>query len=455
MAPALAPTIEDAAAILRRFPSVSTAGAVDSVTDLAIRVEDRIGALEVGARVEIETVGGGLAAEVVGVSRGAALCLPFGPVSGVRRGARVAFNQASAAISPSNAWLGRVVDGFGRPVDGKGPIASGSTPRELRASPPPAALRERLGAPVDFGVKALDAFCPARVGQRLGIFSGSGVGKSALLAMIARNTSCDVAVIALIGERGREVREFIEDYLGPEGLARTVVIVATSDEPAMMRREAAYLALTVGEYFRDRGAHVLCLMDSLTRVAAAQREIGLAAGEPPTAKGYTPSVFSLLPKLLERAGAGVAGSGAMTGIFTVLVEGDDHDEPIADAARAILDGHIVLDRRIAERGRFPAVDILKSVSRSMNTAAPGPVQVAARKARALASVFEDMREMIRIGAYRPGANEEVDAAIAFNSRLEEFLAQDRGACVGAAQSGDFLIEILEEAEGADAGTAGR
>lgn len=451
MALALAAGADDAAAILRRFPPVSNSGAVDSVTDLAIRVEDRLGALEVGARVEIETVGGDLAAEVVGVSRGAALCLPFGPVGGVRRGARVAFNQAAAAISPSRAWLGRVVDGFGRPVDGKGPIAPGSAPCDLRASPPPAALRERLGAPVEFGVKALDAFCPARVGQRLGIFSGSGVGKSALLAMIARNTSCDIAVIALIGERGREVREFIEDYLGEEGLARSVVIVATSDEPAMMRREAAYLALTVGEYFRDRGAHVLCLMDSLTRVAAAQREIGLAAGEPPTAKGYTPSVFSLLPKLLERAGAGTAGSGAVTGVFTVLVEGDDHDEPIADAARAILDGHVVLDRRIAERGRFPAVDILKSVSRSMNSAAPGALQAAARKARSLASVYEDMREMIRIGAYRAGANEEVDRAIAFNGRLEEFLSQERSACVSAAQSAEGLLRILEEIERNQAG----
>lgn len=449
MAPALAFHPDDARATLRRFPPVSTSGAVDSVSDLAVRVEDRLGVLEVGARVEIETVGGGLAAEVVGVSRGAALCLPFGSVSGVRRGARVAFNQASATVSPSNGWLGRVVDGFGRPVDGKGPILCGAVPRELRASPPPAALRERLGAPVEFGVKALDAFCPARVGQRLGIFSGSGIGKSALLAMIARNTACDVAVIALIGERGREVREFIEDYLGEEGLARSIVIVATSDEPAMMRREAAYLALTVGEHFRERGAHVLCLMDSLTRVAAAQREIGLAAGEPPTAKGYTPSVFSLLPKLLERAGAGIAGAGAMTGVFTVLVEGDDHDEPIADAARAILDGHIVLDRRIAERGRFPAIDILKSVSRSMSAGPLSPAHEAARKARSLASVFEDMREMIRIGAYRSGANEEVDRAIAFNSRLEAFLAQDLSACVGAPQSGRALFEILDEIEASE------
>lgn len=427
---------------LRRSGPVACSGAVDSVTDLAIRVEDRLGALEVGARVEIETAAGGFTAEVVGVSRGGAICLPFGAVDGVRRGARAAFMAASAAIAPSGAWLGRVVDGLGRPVDGKGPIVSGRVPRDLRAAPPPAALRERLGPPAEFGVKALDVFCPARVGQRLGIFSGSGVGKSALLAMIARNTACDVAVIALVGERGREVREFIEDNLGPEGLARSVVIVATSDEPAMMRREAAFLAMTVGEHFRDAGAHVLCLMDSLTRVAAAQREIGLSAGEPPTVKGYTPSVFSLLPKLLERAGAGTAGAGAVTGIFTVLVEGDDHDEPIADAARAILDGHIVLDRRIAERGRFPAIDILKSVSRSAFDAPGSRSLSVAREARALASVYEDMREMIRIGAYKAGANPEVDAAIAFQARLETFLAQAREEKVSAATAQSDLAAML-------------
>lgn len=438
-----APSLDEARALLRRFGPVSAFGAVDSVTDLAIKVEDRLGVLEIGARVEVETVSGPLAAEIVGVGQGEATCLPFGSVGGVRRGARVIFNSTAGAIRPSAAWLGRIVDGFGRPVDGKGPIVQGSSSRDLRASPPPAALRERLGAPVEFGVKALDAFCPARVGQRLGIFSGSGVGKSALLAMIARNTVCDVAVIALIGERGREVREFVEDNLGPEGLARSVVIVSTSDEPAMMRREAAFLAMTIGEYFRDRGAHVLCLMDSLTRVAIAQREIGLAAGEPPTAKGFTPSVFSLLPRLLERAGAGRAGTGAVTGVFTVLVEGDDHDEPIADAARAILDGHIVLDRRIAERGRFPAIDILKSISRSLNAANAAQLQEASRRARALASVYEDMREMIRIGAYQRGANKEVDCAIEFHSKLENFLMQDREAAVNAKETEYRLLEILD------------
>lgn len=439
-----APAPEAIRETLRRFPPVSAGGAVDSVTDLAVIVEDRVGALEIGARVEIETVSGGLDAEVVGLRQGAAVCLPFGGVGGVRRGAAVRFRAGASAVRPSSAWLGRIIDGLGRPVDGKGPLAHGMAPRNLRAGPPPAALRERLGEQVEFGIKALDAFCPARKGQRLGVFSGSGVGKSALLAMIARNTACDVAVIALIGERGREVREFIEDYLGDEGLARSVVIVATSDEPAMMRREAAFLAMTVGEHFRDEGKHVLCLMDSLTRVAAAQREIGLASGEPPTAKGYTPSVFSLLPKLLERAGSGALGAGAVTGVFTVLVEGDDHEEPIADAARAILDGHVVLDRRIAERGRFPAVDILKSVSRSMSAAADSRMAMASREARALAAVYDDMKEMVRIGAYRPGANEEVDRAISFHSRLETFLSQERSACVNVSETGEMLLNMLSE-----------
>ncbi|MFN0022777.1 MAG: FliI/YscN family ATPase [Parvularculaceae bacterium] len=398
-------------------------GAVCSVTDLAIEIEDRLGALQLGARVEIETGSDTLAAEIVGVTARNAVALPYGDVAGVKRGARVRFESASAVVAPCRAWLGRIVDGLGRPADGKGALSGFGSPRDVRAGPPPAALRDRLGPRVDFGVKALNAFCPARAGQRLGIFSGSGIGKSTLLSMIARNTACDVNVIALIGERGRELREFVEDSLGPDGLARSVVVVATSDEPAMMRREAAFLALTIAESFRDGGAHVLCLMDSLTRVAAAQREIGLAAGEPPTAKGYTPSVFSLLPKLLERAGPGLAGAGAVTGVFTVLVEGDDHDEPIADAARALLDGHIVLDRRIAERGRFPAIDILKTVSRSAQGALDADEYDLVRRARLLASEFEDVRDMLRIGAYQRGASLETDQAIEFHARLERFLTQ--------------------------------
>lgn len=438
-------------ALLRRSGPIAFAGAVSSVTDLAIEVEDRLGALEVGARVEIETVAEILVAEIVGVSGGVAVAMPFGDVAGVKRGARVRFTSPSAAIAPSRAWLGRIVDGLARPADGRGPLPAFGPLRDVRASPPPAALRNRLGPRVDFGVKALNAFCPARAGQRLGVFSGSGIGKSTLLSMIARNASTGVNVIALVGERGRELREFVEDSLGADGLARSVVVIATSDEPAMMRREAAFLAMTIAESFRDAGAHVLCLMDSLTRVASAQREIGLAAGEPPTAKGYTPSVFSLLPKLLERAGPGVAGSGAITGVFSVLVEGDDHDEPIADAARALLDGHAVLDRRIAERGRFPAVDILKTVSRSAQGVLEPDEFELARTARALASEFEEVRDMLKIGAYRRGANPATDAAIDYCARLEALLSQREGSAVSVAETFAALRAIAPpSAEGAAA-----
>ncbi len=432
------------------FDPVSIEGSVISISGLGVEIDDRLGALEINARVEIETARGGLLGEVAGFKGGAAFALPFGALDGVRRGARVRFLKRGGGVRPSHAWLGRVVDGLGRPIDGKGPLAPGPVLCALRAAPPPAPLRARLGPRVDFGVKALNAFTPARRGQRLGVFSGSGVGKSALLGMIARNTVCDFSVIALIGERGREVRDFIEDHLGPEGLARSIVVVATSDEPAMMRREAGYLALTLAEHFRGEGAHVLCLMDSLTRIAMAQREIGLAAGEPPATKGYTPSVFSLLPALVERAGPGLDGDapgfapGFVTGVFTVLVEGDDHDEPVADAARAILDGHIVLDRRIAERGRFPAIDILRSISRAMPGALDADQAQLIAQVKTAAAAYSDMRELIRIGAYRAGANMEVDRAIALHPKLEAFLAQDMSERIEAKETFSLLRAIFEE-----------
>lgn len=431
--------------LARDFNPFFAAGVVASVSGLGVEVCDKLGLLDIGARIEIETSSGGLIAEVVGLSEGRALALPFGALEGVRRGARVKFFNVGASVRPSKKWLGRIVDALGRPIDGGGVIEEGHRAYPLRAAPPSAPLRARLGAPVDFGVATLNAFAAARVGQRLGVFAGSGVGKSALLSMIARNTACDAAVIALIGERGREVREFIEDSLGADGLARSVVIVATSDEPAMMRREAAYLAMTLSEYFRDDGAHVMCLMDSITRIASAQREIGLAAGEPPASRGFPPSVFSLLPKLLERAGPGVeahGGTGFVTGAFSVLVEGDDHDEPVADAARAILDGHIVLDRRIAEQGRFPAVDILKTVSR-MSLEDIDPERAAlVNRARALASIYEDMRELIRIGAYQPGTNADVDRAVAFQADLDAFLTQARDAVVTIDETFSALAQIV-------------
>ena len=285
----------------------------------------------------------------------------------------------------------------------------------------------------------------------MGIFSGSGVGKSVLLSMLARYTASDVAVIGLIGERGREVQEFIEDDLGEEGLARSIVVVATSDESALMRRQAAYMTLSLSEYFRDRGERVLCLIDSITRFAMAQREIGLSCGEPPTTKGYTPTVFSELPRLLERAGPGLVGSGSITGLFTVLVDGDDHNEPIADAVRGILDGHIVMDRAIAERGRFPAIDVLKSVSRTMPKCNTGEEQGLVTAARRQLATYEDMAELIRLGAYRRGTDPTVDEAIHYYPKIEAFLAQQKEEHTDLANCYRSLADILSNTEGLDPG----
>jgi flagellum-specific ATP synthase len=311
---------------------------------------------------------------------------------------------------------------MGEPIDGKGPLAQGASPMSFRNQPPPAHSRKRVGAPLDLGVRALNTFLTCCRGQRMGIFAGSGVGKSVLLSMLARNVDAAVTVIGLVGERGREVQEFLQDDLGEEGLARSVVVVATSDEPALMRRQAAYLTLAIAEYFRDEEKDVLCLMDSVTRFAMAQREIGLSAGEPPTAKGYTPTVFTELPKLLERAGPGI-GQGTITGVFTVLVDGDDHNEPIADAVRGILDGHIVMERSIAERGRYPAINILKSVSRTMPKSADPAFWPVIQRARRVMATYADMEELIRLGAYRAGSSAEVDEAITLHEPLEAFLRQ--------------------------------
>ncbi|GHB39500.1 flagellum-specific ATP synthase [Pseudovibrio japonicus] len=352
--------------------------------------------------------------------------MPFGELGGVRHGSKAKLISRESIVHPSTAWLGRVVNALGEPIDGKGPLPFGSIPRKLRDSPPPAAERARVGGPIDLGVRALNSFVTCCQGQRLGIFAGSGVGKSVLMSMLARNAETEVSVIGLIGERGREVQEFIEDDLGEEGLAKSVVVVATSDESVLMRREAAYLTLTLSEYFRDEGKNVLCMMDSVTRFAMAQREIGLSVGEPPTSKGYTPTVFTELPKLLERAGPGAVGKGTVTALFTVLVEGDNHNEPVADAVRGILDGHIVMERAIAERGRYPAINVLKSVSRTMPRCVPEEALVILRRAKQLMSAYADMEELIRLGAYKEGADPLVDEAIAKNDALEAYLGQMKG-----------------------------
>jgi flagellum-specific ATP synthase len=428
---------------IEELDAVETYGRVVGVRGLMVEVAGPLHAMSVGARVVIETQASAIPCEVVGFSGGHALLMPFGTLDGVRRGCRAVVSTSRAAVRPSPAWLGRVVNAMGEPIDGKGPLPAGAAPYPFRAAPPPAHARRRIGAPIDLGVRALNTFVTCCHGQRMGIFAGSGVGKSVLLSMMARNVVADVSVIGLVGERGREVQEFLQDDLGEEGLARSVVVVATSDEPALMRRQAAYLTLAIAEYFRDLDRQVLLLMDSVTRFAVAQREIGLATGEPPTAKGYTPTVFAELPRLLERAGAGT-GEGSVTGIFTVLVEGDDHNEPIADAVRSILDGHIVMERAIAERGRYPAINVLKSVSRSMPRSADPAYLEVLTKTRAVMATYADMEELIRLGAYRSGSSPEVDRAIALHGPLEAFLGQGKDEASSLAEGYQRLAQILAD-----------
>jgi flagellum-specific ATP synthase len=402
--------------------------------------------MSVGARIMIETGSGrDIPAEVVGFSGDNAVVMPFAGLDGVRRGCRAVIANATSQVRPSAAWLGRVLNAMGEPIDGKGALPQGSAPVPFRNSPPPAHSRKRVGKPLDLGVRALNTFLTCCRGQRLGIFAGSGVGKSVLLSMLARNADADVSVIGLVGERGREVQEFLQDDLGEQGLARSVVVVATSDEPALMRRQAAYLTLAIAEYFRDEGKDVMCMMDSVTRFAMAQREIGLSTGEPPTTKGYTPTVFTELPKLLERAGPG-ADKGTITGIFTVLVDGDDHNEPVADAVRGILDGHIVMERAIAERGRYPAINILKSVSRTMPKSADPAFLPVITRGRQVMATYSDMEELIRLGAYRSGSSAEVDEAIRLNPVLEDFLRQAKDEVTGMEDGYRRLQQILKTLE---------
>jgi flagellum-specific ATP synthase len=421
-------------------------GRVVAVRGLMVEVAGPIYAMSVGARLTIETgPGSGIPCEVVGFTRGHALAMPFASLDGVRRGCRALVSTSAGAVRPSERWLGRVLNAMGEPIDGLGPLPAGPAPYPFRASPPPAHTRQRVGEPLDLGVRALNTFITVCRGQRMGIFSGSGVGKSVLLSMLARNVNADVSVIGLVGERGREVQEFLQDDLGPEGLARSVVVVSTSDEPALMRRQAAYLTLAIAEYFRDVHKDVLVLMDSVTRFAMAQREIGLSAGEPPTAKGYTPTVFTELPRLLERAGPG-PDQGTITGIFTVLVDGDDHNEPVADAVRGILDGHIVMERAIAERGRYPAINVLKSISRTMPRAADPAYLPAITRAKQVMATYSDMEELIRLGAYRPGSSADVDEAIGLHKPLEDFLRQGKEESTSMAEGYQRLETILQGAE---------
>lgn len=411
---------------LRSVPSHIIYGRVTKILGLLVEISGFGSTLSIGDHVHLAPSDKKrVPCEVVGFRDDHALLMPFGTLEGVGLGCKAIIQNTVPAIKPSNAWLGRVINALGQPIDGKGPLVDGGYPVPLKNKPPPPHERQRMAGQLDLGVRAVNSFLPICRGQRMGIFAGSGVGKSVLLSMMARYTEADVSVIGLVGERGREVQEFLEDDLGEDGLARSVVIVATGDEPPLMRRQAAYITLSVAEYFRDQGRNVLCLMDSVTRFAMSQREIGLSAGEPPTSKGYPPTTFSELARLLERAGPGGKNQGSITGLFSVLVEGDDHNEPISDAVRGIVDGHIMMERSIADRGRYPAINVLKSVSRALPKVLSEERNELLRRAKQVLTVYEDMAELIRLGAYRRGSDLAVDEAIVLYPLLEEFLAQHK------------------------------
>jgi len=410
---------------LDRVTGIQVFGRVAAVQGMLIEAGGVHRQISVGDRCQvIARDGRRIPCEAVGFRNGRALLMPFVPIEGVGLGCRTEVQDSDPVIYPETTWLGRCINAFGQAVDGLGALPMGDAPYPIRARPPPAHSRSRVAGKIDLGVRAVNTFLTCCRGQRMGIFAGSGVGKSSLMSMMARNTSADVSVIGLIGERGREAREFIEDDLGPEGMKRAVVVVSTSDESPLMRRQAAYVTLSVAEFFRDQGLDVLCMMDSVTRFAMANREISLSAGEPPASKGYTPTVFAELPRLLERAGPGT-GKGSITGLFTVLVDADDHNEPIADAVRGILDGHIVLDRSIADRGRYPAINVLRSVSRTMPGCNNQEENDLVMRARRLLATYDDMAELIRLGAYRRGTDPAIDEAIHFNPMLEKFLTQSK------------------------------
>ena len=393
-------------------------GAVSSVVGLGLDIQG----LDAGVG-DVVVIGEGadsMHAEVVAATRDGIRCMPYGRMVGLSAGTPARALGRPLLVPTGNGLLGRILDGLGNPIDGKGPVSSG--PRvPLDNESPHAMQRTRISVPLQLGVRVMDTLTTVGRGQRMGLFAGSGVGKSSLLSMIARGTDAEVSVIALVGERGREVREFLEDDLGPEGLARSVVVVSTSDEPALLRLRAAFLATRIAESYRDQGSDVVLMMDSLTRVAMAQREIGLSAGEPPATRGYPPSTFSLLAQLLERAGTGERGS--VTGLYTVLVDGDDHNEPIADAARSILDGHVVLDRKLAVSGHFPSVDALASISRVASRVTAPENRQAAGALRKVLAARRAAQDLLDVGAYQRGTNPLVDAAVDHQDAINRFLQQ--------------------------------
>ena len=413
-------------------------GQVTAVSGMTIEAIDLT--LPLGSLCRIHSFGGkSSVCEVIGFRRDRTLLMPLSSTAGVSRGDSIESISAAPRIWCSEQLLGRVLNGFGQPIDGKGALKLSESRRIDHRSPAPMD-RENIRTPIATSVRAIDGLLTCGLGQRMGIFSGPGVGKSMLLSQIAKHTSADISVIALIGERGREVQEFLQTSLGPDGLARCVVIVSTSDEAPLLRVRAAKVACTVAEFFRDRGKHVLLMMDSLTRLAQAQRQIGLAAHEPPATKGFPPSVFSLLPEILERAGN--TPTGSITGFYTVLVEGDDFNEPIPDAVKGITDGHLWLNRALANRGHFPAIDVLQSISRVRGDVADKDHLRAARRVLALWAVYTDIEDLVNIGAYVPGVNHEFDLAVQMRPQITQFLQQDWRSPVTFEQSKKQLMDLL-------------
>ena len=412
------------------------------VTDIrGLLIEGTGPQVPIGSHVTIKNGMQLVQAQVIGFRSNRVLLMPFGETQGIAPGVCITAVEGNCNVRVSNQLQGRVIDALGNPLDGRElPLMEQVVP--LYRDPPNPVSRVRITEPLDLGIKAMNGLLTVGKGQRIGIMAGSGVGKSTLLGMVAQHSRSDVNVIALVGERGREVREFIERDLGPEGLARSVVIVATGNQSALLRIRAAFLATAIAEFFRDQGKNVNLMVDSVTRLAMAQREVGLAAGEPPSTRGYTPSVFAMLPKLLERAGT-CEGAGSITGLYTVLVEGDDMNEPVADAVRGILDGHIVLSRRLAGRGHYPAIDVLQSISRVMSDIVDPEVSKMANEIREMIASYQDTEDLITIGAYKPGQNPKVDRAVQRIERVQEFLKQGTDVPVSLQQSWLAMGQILQ------------
>ena len=427
-----------------RLLTVGISGQVRGISGHRLTATGLERATGIGQKCRVNGRSGTLLGEVVGIDADCVQILPFTSWDGVTAGQKVEALEVDQEVRPDAAWRGRVLDSFGNSIDGKGPLKRGPISHGLRARAVPAFSRRRIGDRIETGVASIDLFTPLCRGQRMGIFAGAGVGKSTLMAMLARRVEADVVVVGLIGERGREVQDFIQKDLGEEGLARTIIVVSTGDEAPLARRQAAWTATAVAEHFRDQGLQVFLMIDSLTRFAHAQREIGLSTGEPPAQRGFPPTTFSELPRLLERAGPGPEGAGDITAVYTVLVDGNDLDDPVADGVRGVLDGHIVLDRGIAERGRYPAIDVLRSVSRMLPDCHSEEENGLVKQVRMHLSRYEDMKDLVLLGAYQKGSDSEVDRAIAVAARVEAVLQQSLHESSNSTDAFARLSRLLTE-----------